>query len=99
MCRLSSSATRASSDARDGVSGTVSDVCAAVGSGGADRASEEADQEQGKCQSGLDCPDRFTCSAGRCVPAPLQTASCGGFAAAGISLLGVGLVLRARRRG
>ncbi len=70
---------------------------ASVGMGGADQTSEEND-EGGPCLSASNCERSFTCSAGRCVPAPVKTASgCGGGAFAVLPMsLGVLLLLKRR---
>ena len=70
---------------------------ASVGMGGADQTSEENDQG-GPCLSTRDCDRTFTCSAGRCVPSPVRSASgCGGGALAVLPMsLGVLLLLKRR---
>lgn len=70
---------------------------ASAGMGGADMTSEENEMRD-PCLSSRECERGFTCTAGRCVPAPVKNASgCGG----GLALmlpLSVGLLLGAHRR-
>lgn len=68
---------------------------ASVGQGGADQTSEEADQNDLPCLTSSDCDGPFTCTDGRCVPAPIRHASCGAGAGA---LAGVAALVRARKR-
>lgn len=49
---------------------------ASVGEGGADRDTEEGDSGGGPCLSANECTMGFTCTSGRCVPAPVQDVGC-----------------------
>jgi len=72
---------------------------ASVGQSGADQNSEEADTNSTPCLSSNDCDGAFTCSNGRCVPAPVRKATgCGGGAAGLLGMVGVAALVRARRR-
>lgn len=63
---------------------------ASVGEGGVDQTSEENDADT-PCLDARDCPGRFICDAGRCVPGPVTRAGCGG--ATALAALSAALVL------
>lgn len=71
---------------------------ASAGMGGPDMNSEENEMRD-PCLSARDCDRGFSCTNGRCVPAPVKNASgCGGGLAVSVLPFAAGLVLLARRR-
>lgn len=71
---------------------------ASAGMGGPDMTSEENDMRD-PCLSARDCDRGFSCTNGRCVPAPVKNAAgCGGGLAVSLLPLAAGMVLLARRR-
>ncbi len=67
-----------------------------VGSGGADRGSEEYDPNAASCLDSKSCTRGFECVDARCVPVPVKQAGCSA-APAGLWLLAA-LAIGARRR-
>jgi hypothetical protein len=86
--------------------GSVYDVPdASVGSGGADRDNEEADEGRpgGSCRGSNDCPARFSCTQGLCRYTGIRQAErvgclLGPEDTVAVVGLGLGLVVAARRR-
>ena len=79
---------------------------ASVGSGGADRDNPEGDDTTGRpggtCHSGADCAARFSCSQGRCRYTGIRQAERVGCLLGPedtLAVVGLGLVVAARRRG
>jgi hypothetical protein len=71
---------------------------ASAGMGGADMTSEENEMRD-PCLSSRECERGFTCTNGRCTPAPIRNASgCGGTMALGTVPLAFGLLLSSRKR-
>ena len=69
---------------------------ASSGEGGPDHTSEENDPT-GPCVTNADCASG-TCTGGRCVPAKVKNASCGGGLAAVVPTLALAGLLLGRRR-
>jgi hypothetical protein len=87
--------------------GSVYDIPdASVGSGGADRDNPEGDDGTGRpggaCRSGSDCAARFSCSQGQCRYTGIRQAERVGCLLGPedtLAVVGLGLVVAARRRG
>lgn len=70
---------------------------ASAGMGGADMTSEENDMGN-PCLAAKDCDRGFSCTNGRCVPAPIRNASgCGGGLAVMFAPLALGWIVLRRR--